>query len=329
MKTPLLSICIATYNRGQFIGETLDSIVPQLDDDVELLVVDGASTDNTKDVVKRYVDHDPRVRYVRLPAKGGVDQDYSKAVEFACGDFCWLFTDDDLLKQGAVDAVKRAINEGYGLIIVNAEIRDRELNSILLHQRIVIRDNKTYAPNDTEYLFVDTLLSIAFIGAVVIRRSTWLSRERDLYFGTEFVHIGVIFQKPLMEAALIIAEPYICIRHGNAQWTPRSFEIWMFKFPKLVWSFEHISDQAKQCIARKEPWRRLKTLIYLAGRGDYTLHHYEKYFSALPGVKLWKFFAWMISQMPAKILGRLIYYYCRITKPEPILLFDLKQFITK
>src|SRR4030042_4622527 len=114
MKMPVISSCIATYNRGQFIGETLDSIVPQLADDVELLVVDGASTDNTENVVRRYIDRDFRVRYVRLPAKGGVDQDYCRAAELARGDFCWLFTDDDLLKPGAVAAVKAAINEGYG-----------------------------------------------------------------------------------------------------------------------------------------------------------------------------------------------------------------------
>ena len=40
MKTPILSICIATYNRADFISETLNSIIPQLDDDVELQVYD-------------------------------------------------------------------------------------------------------------------------------------------------------------------------------------------------------------------------------------------------------------------------------------------------
>ena len=52
---PRLSICIATLNRGAFIGETLDTIVPQLRDDVELVIVDGASKDNTGEVVGRYV----------------------------------------------------------------------------------------------------------------------------------------------------------------------------------------------------------------------------------------------------------------------------------
>ena len=55
MKKPLLSICIATYNRANFIGETLDSIILQLTEDVEVVIVDGASTDNTREVVESYV----------------------------------------------------------------------------------------------------------------------------------------------------------------------------------------------------------------------------------------------------------------------------------
>lgn len=64
-------------------------------------MVDGASTDNTEDVMRRYVNVDPRIRYVRLPARG-VDQDYDKSVELAHGEFCWFFTDDNLLRPGAV-----------------------------------------------------------------------------------------------------------------------------------------------------------------------------------------------------------------------------------
>ena len=325
MKTPLLSICIATYNRAGYIGETLGSIIPQLDDDVELLVVDGASTDNTEDVVRQFVQKESRIRYVRLSAKGGVDQDYDKSVELARGEFCWLFTDDDLLKPGAVAAVKTAIKEGHSLVVVNAEVRDRKLSAILQRQRIIMHDNKVYSPNEMEYLFIDALNYISFIGAVVIRRSIWLNRERESYFGTEFVHVGVIFQKPLMESTLIIAEPYISIRYGNAQWTPRRFDISVFKWPKLVWSFEHISDQAKRCITRQEPWRMLKTLIVQRGRGAYTTQHYREHFSALPVARLWKIGAWLISRLPTKVLASFLYYYCRLKRPDALLqIYDLK-----
>lgn len=321
---PKLSICIATYNRASYIGETLDSIISQLDDDVELLVVDGASTDNTEDVVRKYAQKESRMRYVRLPAKGGVDQDYDKSVELASGEFCWLLTDDDLLKPGAIAAVKAAIKKGYDLVVVNAEVRDRELSVILQSRRIIMCDNKVYAPNDMESLFVDASDYLSFIGAVVIRRSVWLSRDRESYFGTEFIHVGVIFQKPLTESALIIAEPYISIRYGNGQWKPRHFDIWMFKWPKLVWSFTQISDQAKRRIIRQEPWRSLRNLIWQRGIDAYTTQHYRVYLSVLPAARLWKISAWLISRLPIKVLAWLLYYYGRLKRTDARILFDFK-----
>ena len=49
-----LSICIPTYNFGEFIGATLQSIIKQATDEVEIVVVDGASTDNTAEVVRAF-----------------------------------------------------------------------------------------------------------------------------------------------------------------------------------------------------------------------------------------------------------------------------------
>jgi glycosyltransferase involved in cell wall biosynthesis len=322
MKAPLLSICIATYNRAGYIGETLDSIIPQLDDDVELLVVDGASTDNTEDVVRKFAQKESRIRYVRLSAKGGVDQDYDKSVQLARGEFCWLFTDDDVLRPGAVNAVKSAIIEGHDLVVVNAEVRDRELSAILERRRIIMQDNKVYAPNSMEHLFIDALDYLSFIGGVVIRRSIWLSRERGLYFGTEFVHVGVIFQKPLTASALVIAEPYIIIRFGNAEWTPRSFDIWMFKWPKLVWSFNHISKEAKLSVTRREPWRNFKPLILQRSLGGYNIQSYGQYFSTMRVYVLWKFCAWLIACFPRNIIIRFHYLYSRIKGPESRASFD-------
>ena len=311
MNRPILSICIATYNRAGFIGETLDSIIAQMDDDVELLVVDGASTDNTEDVVRKYAQKESRIRYVRLSTKGGVDQDYDRSVELAHGEFCWLFTDDDLLKPGAVAAVKAALKKGFDLVVVNAEVRDRKLSVILERRRIILQDNKVYVPSSMEHLFIDALSYLSFIGAVVIRRRIWLSRERELYFGTEFVHVGVIFQEPLLGPALIIAEPYITIRFGNGQWIPRSFEIWMFKWPKLVWSFKNISNGAKLSVTRREPWRNFKKLIIYRIEGGYNIQAYHQYFSTMRVNILWKFTAWLIACFPTDIIVGFHYLYSR------------------
>ena len=308
MNKPLLSICIATYNRADYIGETLNSIIPQLDDEVEIVVVDGASTDKTQEVVEEFVRREPRIHYVRLPAKGGVDQDYNKAVELARGEFCWLFTDDDLLKPGAIAAIKTAIAKGYDLVVVNAEVRDNRLTTILDDQRMIMRENKEYAPRDVDDFFVNSIDYLSFIGAVVIRRSVWLGRDREQYLGTEFIHIGVIFQKALEASILVIADPYIIIRWGNAQWTPRGFDIWMFKLPNLIWSFEDISSEAKQRVVKREPWRNLKNLIIYRRTGSYNIYSYQKYFSKVKAGSIWRFFAFAIAIFPREIIAP--FYYC-------------------
>jgi glycosyltransferase involved in cell wall biosynthesis len=322
VKTPLLSICIATYNRASFIGETLNSIIPQLDDDVELLVVDGASTDNTEDVVLKFSQKESRIRYIRLSAKGGVDQDYDKSIKLASGKYCWLFTDDDVLKPGAVAAVKVALKKDYDLIVVNAEVRNRELSVMLVRRQLVMQDNKEYDSISMENLFDDALHYLSFIGAVVIRRDLWLSRVREPYFGSEFIHVGVIFQNPLLETALIIAEPYISIRFGNAQWTPRSFDIEMFKWPKMVWSFTDISDEAKRRVTPREPWLNLRTLILQRSLGYYNMQSYRQYFSATRVNVLWKICSWLIACFPRKLIVGYHYLYSRIKSPEARASFD-------
>ena len=94
-----------------------------------------------------------------------------------------------------------------------------------------------------------------------------MQREKERYFGTEFIHVGVIFQAPLPARALVIAEPYITIRYGNAQWTTRAFEIWMFKWPNLLGSFTHISEQARQEYLKTQSWKRLKNIITFRAMG--------------------------------------------------------------
>ena len=123
-----LSICIATYNRADVIGETLAGIIPQLQGGVELVVVDGASPDTTPDVVRSALQGRSDCRYVRLEKKGGVDQDYCRAVAEARGEYCWLMTDDDLLKPGAVERVLRALQSNPDLLVVNAEVAGRPVS---------------------------------------------------------------------------------------------------------------------------------------------------------------------------------------------------------
>ena len=105
MSTLRLSVCIPVYNFGAFLGETLESIVPQAAKAVEIVVLDGGSTDDTPQVVGRFQERFPRLNYVRREKKGGIDRDMAFAVEAARGDYVWLFSGDDRMRPDAIERV--------------------------------------------------------------------------------------------------------------------------------------------------------------------------------------------------------------------------------
>jgi glycosyltransferase involved in cell wall biosynthesis len=314
MKSPLLSICIATYNRADFIGETLDSVISQLSDEVEIVVVDGASTDNTQTVMEEYAAKCPGLRYIRLPRKGGVDQDFCKAVDYANGEYCWLFSDDDLFKPGAVQRVLQELRNNHSLVIVNANVMNRDFSVEFQPSMLNNTEDEIYQPGSLDALFNRIILTVSFIGSVVIKRSLWLQREHARYFGTEFIHIGVIFQDQLPSTAYVIAQPYISIRYGNAQWSSRSFEIWMQKWPRLLWSFDHISDETKRKGVKPEPWRRLKTLRLYRALGSYSPEMYEKVVAPSNASGLWKLAALIISRIPQPAWNAYMLWYLKTFK---------------
>jgi abequosyltransferase len=314
MTAPLLSICIATYNRARMIGQTLDSIISQIRDEVEIIVVDGASTDDTPDVMRQYQDRCQTLRYHRLAVKGGVDRDYCYAVSFAAGKYCWLMTDDDIVKPGAINTVLALLPRKFSLIVLNAEVRDRLLVNCLDPRRLRLSADTYYAPSSRKKLFIETANYLTFIGAVVIDRALWNERLKDPYIGTEFIHVGVIFQKDLPHGAFLVASPYLIIRFGNAQWSPRHFEIWQIKWPRLIWSFPDIDDEAKARISPRYPWKNMTILLLERACEGYTIHEYKEHIEARLTSRWNLFIAKIIALFPGEVLNLFAVIFFSIAK---------------
>lgn len=304
-----LSICIATLNRAALIGQTLDSIVSQLTEQVEIVIVDGASTDNTDEIVLSYRQRYANVRYTRLAEKSGVDQDYSRAVELATGVYCWLFSDDDIIKPGAIDTVLRVLQTNPGLVIVNAEVQNSDLSQTLKSSCLDLTKNTTYAQQDAGRLLRDAGNYLSFIGCVVVRRSLWGARDKKSYYGTLFVHMGVIFQEPISEGVIVLVEPMIVIRYGNAMWTDKGFEVSLFKWPELIWSFGGVADTAKAQVCEREPWRNRARLMLYRARGLYSAREYEKFLKGRMTSLSGRFVTFAIAWLPATLFNLLFGLY--------------------
>jgi len=304
---PTLSFCIATRNRANVLAETLESIISQATKEVEIVIVDGASTDNTKQVVHQFQQNFTGLCYIRKDNNGGVDRDYSASVEFAKGEYCWFLSDDDLLKDGAIQTVLTHLQKGYDLVVVNAENRIYDLSKVLEKRQLDIKEDRIYKSSDNHAMFVDIGKHISYIPAVVIKRQVWNARNKESYYGTAFVHVGVIFQKVFEGDTLVIAKPLIIARQGNTSWSDKAFDIWMFKWPELIWSFSNYPDSLKERVFPKEPWRKVRLLLAYRGQGFYSRRSYRQLPKSTSGV--YKIIAGTISVLPVCIVKPLLIVY--------------------
>jgi glycosyltransferase involved in cell wall biosynthesis len=117
---PLVSIIVPSFNQGRFIRETLESCLAQDYRPLEVVVVDGASTDETIEVLKGYSGIS-ELRWVSEPDSGVVEA-VNKGLAMAQGEFAAIQSSDDCYLPGAVTHAVRALQRDPGLGFVFGDI---------------------------------------------------------------------------------------------------------------------------------------------------------------------------------------------------------------
>lgn len=107
-KLPKISIITVNFNKGEFIEETILSVINQNYKNVEYIIIDGASTDNSVEIIKRYEKY--LYYWISEPDKGMTDA-LKKGFNKASGDIlCWI-NSDDLFTEGALNKVIEIYNK--------------------------------------------------------------------------------------------------------------------------------------------------------------------------------------------------------------------------
>jgi glycosyltransferase involved in cell wall biosynthesis len=103
---PLVTVVTPSYNQGRFIAATIESVLAQDYPNVEYLVIDGASTDDTAAVVARYAD---RLTFVSEPDRGQSEA-INKGFRRARGRYVAWLNSDDVFLPGAISAAVAALD---------------------------------------------------------------------------------------------------------------------------------------------------------------------------------------------------------------------------
>ncbi len=110
-ETPLVSICTPFFNSGKYIHRFLDSCLGQTYENIEIIVVDNASTDNGGEIVKKYALRDSRLKYFRNDKSMGITECLEKMFELAHGRFVVWPGADDWLARDFIENGVRSFSE--------------------------------------------------------------------------------------------------------------------------------------------------------------------------------------------------------------------------
>jgi len=195
-----LSICIPIYNFGKFIASTLDSIVIQATEIVEIIILDGGSTDDTSVVLEEYLNEYKFIHYYKFEERGGIDKDFEKCVSLARGEYCWLFSGDDIMLSDSIQSLLLELKSREDLYLCESIICDFNLLPLNKHNMLSLKKDTSFDLSDNgtliEYLKLanNTAAIFSFCSSLVVKKSKWDSVNIDpLFYGTCWAHVARFF----------------------------------------------------------------------------------------------------------------------------------------
>lgn len=160
---PKVSIITPVYNPNEYdLTECLTSVLCQIYQEWELCLVDGGGDKpHVKDVIKRFMDQDSRIKYIALSENRGIDKNSNEALKLATGEYVAFLDHYNMLAPYALYEVVNLLNQNPSLDFIYSD-----------EDKVLPHNEKRYEPNFKPDWSPDTFLSYNYIGDfVVVRKS--------------------------------------------------------------------------------------------------------------------------------------------------------------
>jgi len=219
-----LSVCIPTYNRAAELRDLLDSIVAQrgYSFELEVVVSDNASTDDTADVVRAYADRIANLVYSPTEINHGADRNFLRAAELASGDYCWLIGSDDIYEAGAFARIEEVLARSGEVTGVSAGARGyspdlRELSPV--EDPLAEKLPGVTLLGDADAILSTVGVGFGYLSSLVVNRARWNQVVEtcpvEKYFNV-YVHVYVVANMIVRHPRWVcVPEPLVGYRGGN------------------------------------------------------------------------------------------------------------------
>jgi len=125
---PLVSIVVPNFNKGKYLEDTLKSLISQTHKNIEIIIVDDGSTDNSLEILKRYDKVDTRIKVYFNEHLGKV-RSINYGMTMVKGDFVKLWGSDDYMQEYVVEKLLNEVGNA-GVVAHNCLLTDENLSII-------------------------------------------------------------------------------------------------------------------------------------------------------------------------------------------------------
>jgi glycosyltransferase involved in cell wall biosynthesis len=190
---PLLTIAIPTFNRAAWLDLCLSQLVKQaapLGQQVEILVSNNNSTDNTEAIINKYVSSGTSITYIRNAENIGSDRNLLQCFKRSSGKYVLVMGDDDVILDGALGKIVSILEKGeYGVVFLNSY---GFTNDFLAERpKARTKGHKVYANADAFINKASYLM--AFISVNIVNKKFVDETILEQLLDTNLVHLGWIF----------------------------------------------------------------------------------------------------------------------------------------
>lgn len=201
---PKVSVIMPSYNKGEYIGEAIESICCQTFRDWELIIIDDCSLDNSAEVVRSY--QDDRIRFYENPSNLGIAGNRNKGIDLAKGEYIALLDADDISPPNRLADEVVFLDEHPEIDVVFGDFQE-------IDERGVVKERYFSPLKNPKYIRAKLMISDVIPNGSCMYRKAFIDRHgiryRDGYLG--------------MDDYLFWVE---CSLHGNISGMPNLFLYW-------------------------------------------------------------------------------------------------------
>ena len=136
MSLPCVTVVCLCYNQARFVKEAIRSVLTQTYENIELIIVDDASTDNSVEEIRDALKDHPEIKLIQLPTNKGNCRAFNHALSFATGEYIIDLAADDILLKERIAKGIFALNEAgdpFGINFTDADWVDEQGMHVYRH----------------------------------------------------------------------------------------------------------------------------------------------------------------------------------------------------